>query len=162
MSLTAQAVEIALLSFGLSLASSLLRRFTFSKEDMMLMAEAQRFQREMLRAVREKDSKALSRLEKQKDYYQRVQGRLMGKNLALMFATMALYLGFFSWAAGHYGDVMVLRVPEGFAVPLLTAEGGMTWFGWYFLTALAFGTLLNRVINPMPVLEQRPPAKRPG
>ncbi|MCS7117556.1 MAG: EMC3/TMCO1 family protein [Thaumarchaeota archaeon] len=161
MTVTAQALEVLLFSLGLSLLSAFLRRRTFSKEDMVLMAEAQRFQRDLLKAMREKDTKTLSRLEKQKDYYQKVQSRLMSKNLTLTLLTMGIYLGFFTWATGHYGNQLLLKVPEGFSIPLITVDGGLGFFGWYMLTALAFGTLINRVLNPTPVIDQRPaPARR--
>lgn len=160
MALHPQALEVLLFSLGLSLLSSLLRRKTFSREDMVLMVEAQRFQRDLLKAMKEKDTKTLSRLEKQREYFQRVQSRLMVKNLTLMLLTMGIYLGFFSWATGHYGTQQILKVPEGFVIPLITVDGGLGFFGWYLLTAMALGTFVNRILNPMPVVDQRPDAAR--
>ncbi len=148
MPLTTQAIEILALTVALSLTTSLIRRKLFTREDMLLMAEVQEYQREMLKALRQKDAKALQRLERRKEYYQRVQTRLMGKNLTLMFSTLAIYLGFLSWATAHYGTDPILRAPPGFYLPFVVEQGGIPFFGWYVLSALAFGTLLNRLINP--------------
>ncbi len=158
MTLTSQAIEIMALTVVLSLVTALIRRKVFTREDMVLMAEVQEYHREMLKAVRQKDAKALQRLEKKKEYYQRVQTRLMGKNLVLMFSTLAIYLGFLSWATAHYGTGPILRTPPGFYLPFIVEQGGIPFFGWYILSALAFGTLLNRLINP-PV---QPVHRQPG
>ncbi len=148
MPLAVQAVEIMLLTVALSLVTSLIRRKVFTREDMLIMAEVQEYQREMLKAVRQKDAKALQRLERKKEYYQRVQTRLMGKNMVLMFSTLAIYLSFLSWATLHYGNAPILEAPPGFYLPFVVEQGGIPFFGWYILSAFAFGTLLNRLINP--------------
>ncbi len=157
MALTSQAVEIMALTVALSLVTALIRRKVFTREDVILMAEVQEYQREMLKAVRQKDAKALQRLERKKEYYQRVQTRLMGKNLVLMFSTLAIYLSFLSWATARYGTDPILRAPPDFYLPFVVEQGGIPFFGWYILSALAFGTLLNRLINPpvQPVRRQQ-------
>ncbi|MDJ0273702.1 MAG: EMC3/TMCO1 family protein [Aigarchaeota archaeon] len=159
MPIAPQAIEIMALTAALSLATALLRRMVFTREDMLLMAEVQEYHREVLKAVREKDPKALQRLEKRKEYYQRVQARLMGKNVMLMFATLAIYLGFLSWATAHYGTGPILRAPPGFYLPFVVHGDGIPFFGWYILSAFAFGTLLNRVINPPVQTSRRQPAR---
>jgi len=158
MPLLTQAVEIMALTVALSLLTSLIRRRLFTREDMLLMAEVQEYQKEVLRAVKQKDAKALQRLEKKKEYYQRVQTRLMGKNMILMFSTLAIYLGFLSWATAHYGTDPILHAPPGFYLPFVVEQDGIPFFGWYVLSAFAFGTLLNRLINP-PV---QPIRRHPG
>ncbi|MEM3080848.1 MAG: hypothetical protein QXH35_04010, partial [Nitrososphaerota archaeon] len=73
--------EILGFSMALALVSAGLRRVLLSKEDMLAMQEVTRYNRELMKALREKDMKTVEKLEKKKEYMQKIQAKIFGKNM---------------------------------------------------------------------------------
>jgi uncharacterized membrane protein (DUF106 family) len=136
--------EILLFSSLLALTSTALRRVIITKEDMMAMQEVQRFNRELMTALRQKDKKAIERLEKRKEYMQRMQTRILGKNMLLMVLSMAIFFSFFFYANDRYQGLELLKMPPGLEIPFISSEGKILFFGWYLLTFFAVSLPINK------------------
>jgi uncharacterized membrane protein (DUF106 family) len=140
--------EILLFSSLLALTSTALRRVIITKEDMMAMQEVQRFNRELMTALRQKDKKAIERLEKRKEYMQRMQTRILGKNMLLMVLSMAIFFSFFFYANARYQGLELLKMPPGLEIPFISSEGKILFFGWYLLTFFAVSLPINKFFWP--------------
>ena len=139
--------EILGFSTMLALVSAGLRRVILSKEDMLAMQEVTKYNRELMKALREKDMKAVERLEKKKEYMQRVQAKIFGKNMILMLISMVIFFTFFFFANARYGHTPLLTMPPGLELPFISVGGKIQFFGWYLLTFFAISLPVNKFLG---------------
>ncbi|MCS7146361.1 MAG: EMC3/TMCO1 family protein [Nitrososphaerota archaeon] len=139
--------EILGLSTFLALVSSGLRRVVLSKEDMLAMQEVSKYNRELMKALREKDKKAIERLEKKKEYMQKVQAKIFGKNMTLMLISLVIFFTFFFFANARYGHTPLLVMPPGLDLPFISSGGKMEFFGWYLLTFFSVSLPINKFLS---------------
>ncbi|MEM3395065.1 MAG: EMC3/TMCO1 family protein [Nitrososphaerota archaeon] len=148
MPLTQAAIEIMLISLSIGILNSILRRILITKEDVRNMQEAAEYRRELMKAAKEKDVKTLQKLEKRKEYIQKIEAKTFGKNMLIMMASLAIFFIFYYWAMSRYGMGPILQLPPGLYIPLIVVDGKINFFGWYFLTALTFGLPINKFLSP--------------
>jgi uncharacterized membrane protein (DUF106 family) len=148
MPITQAAIEIILISLGIGILNAALRRVIITKEDLRNMQEAAEYRKELMKAVKEKDTKALQKLEKRKDYIQKIEAKTFGKNMLIMMVSLAVFFTFYYWAMSRYGTTPVMQMPPGLYLPLVVANGKVQFFGWYLLTALAFSLPINKFLSP--------------
>jgi len=148
MPLTQAAIEILLVSLTIGVLNAVLRRVIFTKEDLKNMQEAAEYRRELMRAAKEKDTKTLQKLEKRKDYIQKIEAKTFGKNMIIMMASLAIFFTYYYWALSHYGNNPVLEMPPDLHIPFVVINGKVYFFGWYLLTALAFSLPINKFLSP--------------
>ncbi len=139
--------EILFFSVILALVSTVLRRVILRKEDLMAMQEIQKYNRELMSAIRQKDKKTIERLEKKKEYMQRMQSRILGKNMILMMVSMIIFFSFFFFASARYRDMELLVMPPGFEIPFVSSNGKISFFGWYLLTFFAVSLPINKFLG---------------
>lgn len=162
------AIEILAFSVVISLASAVSRRLLLKEEDLKRMQEAAQYRREMMKAMKAGDKKALQRLEKRKDYIQKIEAQTAVKNLATMAISLAIFFSFFTWATNYYGALEIMRMPDGLDIPFISNGGKIFFYGWYILTVMAMGLPINKFINPRQpslfgggeVAETRPKVKK--
>lgn len=147
MPLTSAAIEIFLLTLVLSLANSLIRRALIKEDDIRKMMEANEYRRAMLKALKEKDKKTIEKLERRKDYIQRLEAQTAMKNLIIMAISFGLFFTFFIWATAHYVQQTVLTLPPGIEIPFLSDRGSMHFYGWYILSSLALSLPINKYLT---------------
>lgn len=143
----AAAFEILGFSTLLALISTALRRVVLSKEDMLAMQEVTKFNRELMKALREKDKKAIERLERKKEYMQKIQARIFGKNMLLMVISMTVFFTFFFFANARYGHTPLLVMPPGLNIPFISVDGKMEFFGWYLLTFFSVSLPIGKFLS---------------
>lgn len=148
MPLTQAAIEIMLISLTIGILNSILRRILITKEDIRNMQEAAEYRRELMKAAKEKDVKTLQKLEKRKDYIQKIEAKAFGKNMIIMMASLAIFFIFYYWAMSRYGMEPVLQTPPGLYIPFIVMNGEINFFGWYFLTAITFSLPINKFLSP--------------
>jgi len=148
MPITQPAIEIILISLTIGVSNAVLRRVIITKEDVKNMQEAAEYRRELMKAAKEKDVKTLQKLEKRKEYIQKIEAKTFGKNMIIMMASLAIFFAFYYWAVSHYGMSPVLEMPPGLYIPLVVVNGKVNFFGWYLLTALAFSLPINKFLSP--------------
>jgi len=141
------ALEILAFSTMLALLSATLRRIVLKREDMLAMQEVTKFNRDLMKALREKDMKAIERLEKKKEYMQMIQTRIMSKNILIMVVSMAIFFTFFFFADARYGKLVLLELPPGLHIPFISQEGGIGFFGWYLLTFFSVSLPINKFLS---------------
>ncbi|MEM2024097.1 MAG: hypothetical protein QXG69_04830, partial [Candidatus Caldarchaeum sp.] len=90
-SMFAEMVLIAGLAAAISAFTTAIRRLIFKKEDLAKMAEIQAFNKELMTATRKKDQKTLQKLQKKKDYIQKLNAEISKKNLMTMFASLMIF-----------------------------------------------------------------------
>lgn len=139
--------EILLFSTILAVISTSLRRLILRKEDLLTMQEIQKYNRELMSALRQKDKKAIERLEKKKEYMQRMQSRILGKNMLLMVISMVIFFSFFFFASERYKDTVLLAMPEGFDLPFISSNGEISFFGWYLLSFFSVSLPINKFLG---------------
>jgi len=148
MPITQAAIEIILISLGIGILNAVLRRVIITKEDLRNMQEAAEYRHELMKAAKEKDTKTLQKLEKRKDYIQKIEAKTFGKNMIIMMVSLAVFFTFYYWAMSRYGTTPVMQMPPGLYLPLVVANGKVQFFGWYLLTALAFSLPINKFLSP--------------
>ncbi|MEM0381685.1 MAG: EMC3/TMCO1 family protein [Nitrososphaerota archaeon] len=139
--------EILGFSMALALVSAGLRRVLLSKEDMLAMQEVTRYNRELMKALREKDMKTVEKLEKKKEYMQKIQAKIFGKNMILMLISMVIFFTFFFFANARYGNTPLLEMPPGLFLPFISIDGKVSFFGWYLLTFFSTSLPINKFLS---------------
>ncbi|MEM0444746.1 MAG: EMC3/TMCO1 family protein [Nitrososphaerota archaeon] len=139
--------EILGFSVILSLISTGLRRVILTKADMIAMQEVTKFNRELMKALREKDMKTVEKLEKKKEYVQKMQAKIFGKNMILMLISMVIFFTFFFFANAFYGQTPILSTPQGIELPFISSNGRIGFFGWYLLTFFAVNLPINKYLS---------------
>lgn len=146
--MTQAAVEIMAISLTIGILNAILRRILITKEDIRNMQEAAEYRKELMKAAKEKDTKSLQRLEKRKEYIQKIEAKTFGKNMLVMMSSLAVFFIFYYWAMSRYGMEPILDMPPGLYIPFIAMDGKANFFGWYFLTALTFSLPINKFLSP--------------
>ena len=142
------ALQILGFSIVISLASALARRVLLKEEDLRKMQEAAQYRREMMKAMKAGDKKAIQKLEKRKDYIQKIEAQTAVKNLATMAISIAIFFSFYMWATNYYGAAEIMSMPPGLDIPFISNGGKIFFYGWYILTVMSVGLPINKFINP--------------
>lgn len=148
MPFTQAAMEILLISLLIAIINTVIRRAVITKEDVKNMQDAAEFRRELMKAAKEKDVKTFQKLEKKKEYFQKIEAKTFGKNMIIMMISLAVFFSFYYWAMSRYGMGPVLDVPPGFYLPFVVVDGKINFFGWYLLTTMSFSLPINKFLSP--------------
>lgn len=143
-------VDITLISIALGGVSQYIQHVFFDKKGMMEKQKAMRGHsskmKELMKKEDEKSMRELKALEKEMmDGF----SETMGKQTKMMVVMMVVYLPVLWYLPDAYSGA--IQMP--FAIPWLGQSWNLiftsttNWLGWYFLSALAFGILLNFVLS---------------
>lgn len=141
-------LEILGIAVAVSFLTNYLRRRLISPEDMAKMAESQRFKRQLLEAKRKGDKKALQRLMKKQEYYQKIDAEVGKKNIITMFATLAIFYGIYMLLGpiyGGYGTVALL--PGDLFIPFISQGNKLTFIGWFIISLIAVGMPIAKLFG---------------
>ncbi|MEM1942896.1 MAG: EMC3/TMCO1 family protein [Candidatus Caldarchaeum sp.] len=132
---------------AISATTTGLRKIIFKKEDFAKMAEIQAFNRELMAATRKKDQKTIQKLQKKKDYIQKINAEVSKKNLVTMFASMMIFFTVYPFLASFYGDTVVGYAPQGLNIPFITDRGEIRFYGWFILSFFGVGSPISKVMG---------------
>ena len=150
------------LSALLSVITLALRKAVLKREDMLKMAEIQAYNRELLAARRKRDQKAIQKLEKKKEYIQRLNAEVSKKNLIVMFGSLLIFFTFYPMAASFFGTEAIGVMPAGLDIPFISEGGKLHFYGWFILSFFAVNlpiSKLMRVSFGAPEVEKSAPEK---
>jgi len=153
-------LEILGIAVAASLVTNYVRRRFLSPEDMMKMAESQRFKRQLLEAKRKGDKKALQRLMKKQEYYQKIDAEVGKKNLITMFLTLGIFYGFYMLLGPLYGAYQaVALLPGDLFIPFISQGNKLSFIGWFILSLIAVGMPIAKVfgVGGMPEVKEGAP-----
>jgi len=144
-------VEIFLIALGVSAATNALRKKLITPEDMAKMMESQKFKKKLLEAQRKGDKKALQKLMKKQEYYQKIDAEVGKKNFAMLFASLAIFYLVYAILSPLYGGVgIVATLPGDLVIPFLSQGNKLTFIGWFILSLLAVNMPLGKVFEVKP------------
>ena len=154
-------LEIFLIAIIVSFATNFLRRKLMTPEDMAKMMESQKFKKALLEAQRKGDKKALQRLKKKQEYYQKIDAEIGKKNFMILLASIGLfYFVFMVILAPLYGNLDAVGfLPSDMIIPFISAGNKLTYIGWYILSLLATGLPLGKIFQVKPAIEKPSEAK---
>jgi len=154
-------LEIFLIAIVVSFATNFLRRKLMTPEDMAKMMESQKFKKALLEAQRKGDKKALQRLRKKQEYYQKIDAEIGKKNFVIFLVSIGLfYFVFMAVLAPLYGNLEAVGfLPSDMIIPFISAGNKLTYIGWYILSLLATGLPLGKVFQVKPAIEKPSEAK---
>ncbi|MCS7129492.1 MAG: EMC3/TMCO1 family protein [Candidatus Caldarchaeum sp.] len=140
-------VIISGMAAGMSAATSALRKVVFKKEDLAKMAEIQAFNRELMTATRKKDQKTIQKLQKKREYIQKLNAEVSKKNLITMFASLMLFFTVYPVLAAYFGDSVVGFTPKGFEIPFISDGGELRFYGWFILSFFGVGSPISKLLG---------------
>jgi len=136
----------------LALATLAIHKAVLKREDMEKMAEIQAYQRELLNAKRKNDQKTIQKLEKKKEYIQKLNAEVSKKNMIVMFASLIIFFTFYPLAAGFFitpdGQPKTIGyMPSGLDIPFIASEGKLQFYGWFILSFFAVNSPLAKLLG---------------
>jgi uncharacterized membrane protein (DUF106 family) len=136
------AVLVFTLAFAACLIASGIQRLMIDVKVVKQQAqELNKWRRELLKATRARDVKAVERLMRKKPYIDKLQAMYTAQTMKPMivyFVPLLLLFWLFSGVfSGKYADVAYLPIIDQY-VPF--------WI-WYFLSSLAISPILQRILN---------------
>jgi len=152
MQLPIDMLVITAMSAALATATLAIRKAILKREDLEKMAEIQAYQRELLAARRKNDHKAIQKLEKRKEYIQKLNAEVSKKNLMVIFASLILFFTFYPLASGFFltqdGQPKTIGyMPSGLNIPFLAPEGKLDFYGWFILSFFAVNSPLAKLLG---------------
>jgi uncharacterized membrane protein (DUF106 family) len=147
-------VDIAFISFGLSVLVQALQRVLGSKQAMQKHQTGMKEKQEKMKVLmKNTDKQSQKELEKLQGEMLESMNDMMKGSMKMMVASMILFIPALWFLQGTYdGAVIALPVPmpwfvQGFDVLNIGSWGiefykQTNWLGWYFVTSLAFSLLI--------------------
>ena len=134
------AISVFALAFAACLISLGVQRFMIDVKVVRQQAqELSKWRRELLKATRAKDMKAVERLMRKKPYMDKLQAMYTSQTMKPMIVYFVPLLLLFWLFSGVFGSVGVAYLPIiGQPVP---------FWAWYFLSSLAISPILQRVLK---------------
>ncbi len=124
-----------------------IRRLIFKKEDLAKMAEIQAFNKELMMATRKRDQKTLQKLQKKKEYIQKLNAEVSKKNLIAMFASLMIFFAVYPVLAGYFGDAVIGLTPRGLDIPFISQNGELRFYGWFILSFFGVGSPISKLMG---------------
>ncbi|MEM1965008.1 MAG: EMC3/TMCO1 family protein [Candidatus Caldarchaeum sp.] len=146
-SMFAEMVLIAGLAAAISAFTTAIRRLIFKKEDLAKMAEIQAFNKELMTATRKKDQKTLQKLQKKRDYIQKLNAEISKKNLMTMFASLMIFFTVYPVLAGYFGNDVIGFMPAGLEIPFISQNGEIRFYGWFILSFFGVGSPISKLMG---------------
>lgn len=143
-------LEIFLIAIVVSLATSLLRRKIMTPEDMVKMAESQRYRKMLLEAQKKGDKKTLQRLMRKRDYYRKIDAEIGKKNILVLIASITIFYAVFSFVlVPLYSEVeVVAMLPGDMALPIVGNK--LDYLSWYIISLFAVSFPINKLFQVGP------------
>lgn len=143
-------LEIFLITIVVSLATSLLRRKIMTPEDMVKMAESQRYRKMLLEAQKKGDKKTLQRLMRKRDYYRKIDAEIGKKNILVLIASITIFYAVFSFVlVPLYSEVeVVAMLPGDMALPIVGNK--LDYLSWYIISLFAVSFPINKLFQVSP------------
>lgn len=127
---------IALISLGIALASSLVRRAVLDLDKMKEMkVKMKEHQKALKEATKSGDKKKAKRAQ---DELMKLTMENMKHSFKPMLYTFIPFILIFMWLKSQYGGV-------GAVATLFNFE--LTWFWWYLITSMIFSMILNKALK---------------
>ncbi len=140
-------IMISGIAAAVSAATAGIRRLIFKKEDLAKIAEIQAFNRELIRARQKKDQKALQKLQKKKEYIQKLNAEISKKNLLTMLASLMILFIVYPILAGYFGDTVIGLTPRGLDIPFISQNGELRFYGWFILSFFGVGSPIAKLMG---------------
>lgn len=161
-------LNIGLLALFLAIASNLIYRLFTSKEDMRRRMELMEWNKQRIAAMRKGDKKALEKLDRKKEYMQKIQTQMMFKSLANLSVAMILFLFIFWYILPSMSPQSpVASIPQGMdsVIPLLKLvviqdeqgnTAGLSPYGWFIISYFGLSMVTSKVLRPKPEEFKKP------
>ena len=127
---------IALISFGLSMMSSLVRKAVLDKDRMNEMKEKLKEKKKLLsEATKSGDAK---KMQKEQEEFMKLNMENMKYSLKPVIFTFIPFMIIFQWLRGEFD-------PVGTVVTLFNFD--LTWLWWYILCSMISSIILNKLLK---------------
>ena len=144
-------LQIFLIALVVSAATNWLRKKLLSPQDMARMKESQKFKKMLLEAKQKGDKKALQKLMKKQEYYQKIDAEIGKKNMILLFGSLGIFYFVYAILTPLYGGVnIVATLPGDLVIPFLSDENKLSFIGWFILSLLAVNMPLGKIFEVKP------------
>lgn len=138
-------ISVFLVSFILAIFSLSISKIVLGEETLRKMRESTLWKRKLLEAKRNKDEKLLAKLEKKREYMEKINAEIASKQLKITLITIIPSFLSFYFLSTLYGVNAVALMPKGMSIPFLShPDGGLPFFTWYLLTFFAIYNPLSK------------------
>lgn len=142
------AISVFLVSFILAIFSITISKIVLGKETLRKMHESTLWKRELLNARKNKDEKLLAKLEKKREYMEKIDAEVASKQLKVTLITIIPSFLSFYYLSINYGVNPVALMPKGMIIPFLShPDGGLPFFTWYLLSFFAIYNPLSKLFK---------------
>jgi uncharacterized membrane protein (DUF106 family) len=139
---------VFLVSFILAIFSITIYKIIFGEETFKKMHETTLWKRKLLEARKNKDEKLLAKLEKKREYMEKIDAEIASKQLKVTLITIIPSFLSFYFLSTLYGVNAVALMPKGMSIPFLShPDGGLPFFTWYLLTFFAIYNPLSKLFK---------------
>lgn len=144
-------LQILLIALCVNFVTNLLRRKMLSPRDLAKMMESRQYKKMLIEAQKKGDQKALQKLMKKREYYQKIDAEVGKKNLLLLLGSLGIFYAAYALLAPIYGPLeFVAMLPGDLVIPLISHENKLTFIGWFILSLLAVNMPLGKVFEVKP------------
>ncbi|GEM_PF-552224 len=134
--ITAAGETIAIISVGIAMFSTVVRLAVLDRSKMREMKEKMKeHQSELKEATKSGDKK---RAQKAQEEFMKLTMENMRYSFKPMIFTFIPFIIIFGWLQREYNQVGLVANLFGY---------GIGWFGWYFVCAMVFSSLINKLLK---------------
>jgi uncharacterized membrane protein (DUF106 family) len=142
------AVTISFINMGIN--RLLITRMCGWEEYKVMRKETSEYQSQLMRAMRAKDTKLITKLKKKESQIKNMQAKMMKPQTVLLPISFSYIIIWYVFLIPTFEANAVAVVP-GIALNMTAIPNGIPVIIWYMICSFFFGTLASRIIGVTPI-----------
>jgi uncharacterized membrane protein (DUF106 family) len=142
------AVTISFINMGIN--RLLITRMCGWEEYKVMRKETSEYQSQLMRAMRAKDTKLITKLKKKESQIKNMQAKMMKPQMVLLPISFSYIIIWYVFLIPTFEANAVAVVP-GIALNMTAIPNGIPVIIWYMICSFFFGTLASRIIGVTPI-----------